>query len=393
MLWAAVVGGALVPLNSTMIAVAIPDIVKSFDVPASAASVLVLTYLVVMAAGQPFAGRLGDRLGHRRVAATALAGFAVASAAAALAPSFVTLVIPRALQALFGAAIIPNLQALLQASAPADRRGRLFGYFGLGIGAGAAAGPLLAGGLVAAWGWPAIFAVNLPVVAAALLLLLRVHAPEIAIATAEERRGAGRLLHRPAFVAACIVQAGSNLGQYVVLLAVPLILDGHGWSSGGTGVVLTLLTISLLLLSPVGGRVGDRVGRRGPVSAGTTIAAAGLVLIAVVADTGATAGLVIGVAVVGVGMGFGMASLQAAGMESVPTALAGTAAGVLHTSRYAGSIVGTTFLSALVGDGGEGSRPVLLLALGAMLLAVAASRWLPRSAGAPAAVPADSLGG
>ena len=62
---------ALMPLNSTMIAVALLDIEDDLDVSVSAVTWLVSGYLVVMALAQPLGGRIGDALGHRR---TFLAG-------------------------------------------------------------------------------------------------------------------------------------------------------------------------------------------------------------------------------------------------------------------------------------------------------------------------------
>ena len=90
---------ALVPLNSTMIAVALPDIARAFDIPLRQASLLITLYLGAMLLGQPVAGRLADTLGARRLATIATSGFGVCSAAAMLAGSFEILVGLRTLQA------------------------------------------------------------------------------------------------------------------------------------------------------------------------------------------------------------------------------------------------------------------------------------------------------
>ena len=106
---------ALVPLNSTMVAVALPKVARAFDIGRGRAGVLVTVYLVAMLIGQPLAGRVCDRVGDKRTTVTSLLGFAVFSAAASVAPSFVWLVVARGLQAVFAAALAPSVQSMLRA--------------------------------------------------------------------------------------------------------------------------------------------------------------------------------------------------------------------------------------------------------------------------------------
>src|SRR5262245_41895227 len=79
---------ALVPLNSTMIAVALPEIASDFDISKGQTSVLITLYLAAMLVGQPVSGRLADSVGPRRLAITASAGFGVCSAVAMLSGTF-----------------------------------------------------------------------------------------------------------------------------------------------------------------------------------------------------------------------------------------------------------------------------------------------------------------
>ena len=87
----------LVPLNSTMIAVALPRIAGAFDVSTAQASVLISVYLAAMLVGQPIAGRLSDAVGARRLATIAAAGFGVCSIGAMAAGWFWFLIAARAL--------------------------------------------------------------------------------------------------------------------------------------------------------------------------------------------------------------------------------------------------------------------------------------------------------
>lgn len=387
---AAITGVALVPLNSTMIAVALPDVADDLGVGAGRTGILVLAYLVAMAVLQPLSGRVSDRLGHRRLALVALLGFGISSAAAGVAPTFGTLVAFRAAQAVFGAGLVPALQALLRVTTDDATRGRAFGLMGTGIGAGAALGPVVGGLAMSVGGWRAIFALNVPIVALAVVMLLRIPAEVAAPPPPQGDAASAGGLRSPIFLATCMIQASTNLGQYALLLVVPLILDGRGWDHSSIGLALSALTVGLVVLSPVGGRLGDRLGRRRPVVAGITTLTVGLILATALLRQPSAAGLIVAMGCVGVGMGLASASVQTAGLEAVPPSVTGSAAGLLSTSRYIGSIAGSAVLSITVTDGGAGARPLLGLGIVAALAALVAATQIPGPLGRsdPDAAPA-----
>src|SRR5436190_310227 len=160
----------LAPLNSTMIAVALPHIMEDFHVDVAAAGWLVTAYLIAMAATQPVAGKLGDRFGRRRLMLGGLAAFALASLGAALSLGLLMLLIFRLLQAFSGAITLPNGTALLREVVPAHRRASRFGLVGAAASLAAAIGPPLGGVLVSLAGWRVQFYANLPLVLGALVL-------------------------------------------------------------------------------------------------------------------------------------------------------------------------------------------------------------------------------
>ncbi len=125
-------------------------------------------YAVGLAALLIVAGRLGDRVGHRRVFLLGVATFTAASALCAVAPDLPALVAARVVQAAGAAAQLPTSLALLMATVPADRRTAIArGWAAVGALA-AAAGPVL-GGVLVGWSWRWIFLVNLPIGLASLL--------------------------------------------------------------------------------------------------------------------------------------------------------------------------------------------------------------------------------
>lgn len=381
---------ALVPLNSTMVAVALPKVARAFDIGRGRAGLLITVYLVVMLVGQPIAGRVSDVLGNKRVALTSLLGFAAGSIGAALSPSFAWLVGWRGMQALFAAALAPSVQSMLRSVTRPSERGHAFGILGSVIGVGAASGPIVGGLLVGSFGWKAIFVANVPAAAIALVVLASVKVNDLAAEIAAvPRNGEGESspvkalpvgrneLLRPSFVAAFATQALANFGQYALLLIAPIVLDRRGWGSRETGLALSALTVGLIVMGPPGGRFGDRSGSKRAILRGLSVGAFGAALLLPFGIAVAPAMLIVALAVFGMGQGFASSSIIAAGLEAVPPHQTGVAAGILSASRYVGSISASLLLAACVADDGSGGR-IMYVATGvALVLAVGASRRLP----------------
>jgi EmrB/QacA subfamily drug resistance transporter len=445
-------GTALAPLNSTMIAVALPDIQRSVDASVTATAWLVTIYLITMAVGQPIGGRLGDQLGRRPVYLVGLAWFALASLGCALAPDLGWLIAFRVQQALAGTLIFPNGAALVREAFPAERRGLAFGMVGLSASVAAASGPPIGGVLAHAFGWSSIFWVNLPLVALIAALawrtlpartgpapkrgrldlggiglmtvalgavmvtptLLNLDHPALAIAAVLaglaatgaflrwERRAATpivdlALFRSRHFAAACASILLGNLVMYTTLLAIPLYLEhARGESASRIGLTLGAMSMLAALATPLGGRWADRQGRWQPAVAGAVVTCAGTFLIGMALLAGDAPLLVGALAVMGLGLGIAGAPVQAASVESVPAAQSGSASGIYSTSRYVGSVIGTSALALLFAsepDPGDTGRFVaLFLALGVIALAgiVANSRVAERDPSTSPAATAHS---
>ena len=170
-----VAGGAiLVPLNSTMLAVALPGIMDEFALQANEVSSLVTLYLGAVALTLPVAGSLTDRFGARRVFIAGVLGFAAASLGAAIGSSFPVLEGARVLQAVAGALVSTSSATLIRQTAPAARQGEAFGLFDLLVSISAAVGPFVGGILVGALAWRSIFTLAIPIalLAAAIVTIL-----------------------------------------------------------------------------------------------------------------------------------------------------------------------------------------------------------------------------
>ncbi|MGW4164516.1 MFS transporter [Streptomyces sp. NPDC004788] len=172
-----VVGAAVVALDGTVLTIAQP--VLQDDLGADTAQVQWTStgYLVAVAALLVFAGRLGDRYGHRRLFALGSLGFALTSAAIALAPGIGAVIALRVLQGVFGALLQPATLGMLRAAFPPDRLGMPIAVRTSAIGLAAAAGPLIGGALVDAYGWRSVFLLGVPPTLAVALLALAVPGP------------------------------------------------------------------------------------------------------------------------------------------------------------------------------------------------------------------------
>jgi DHA2 family methylenomycin A resistance protein-like MFS transporter len=385
-----------------MIAVALPGIMVEFGSDPAATGWLVTAYLIVMASLQPVTGKLGDRLGRRRLILGGLICFGLASLGAALAPSLLLLILLRVAQAISGAVVLPNGDALLREIVPAERRAARYGLIGSAVGLAAAVGPPLGGLLVTTLSWRAMFAVNLALILPALLLGWR-HLPAwsgratgrafdwlgalllstilVSLAGLLSRGGAvaspavllvaagllaallvvfvrrelghpepvlqPRFFRRPAFAAAAGAVTLSNLSMYSTLLTIPLLWVHTGRPTVEIGFVLGVMAITMVVIAPFGGRLADRFGRRWPTVGGLAALTVGTGLVAL-AGSGSPALTVAGLAILGLGLGFANPGIQVSAIEAVERADAGAAAGAYSTCRYLGGIVGSALLAGLV---------------------------------------------
>ncbi len=399
-------GAALIPLNSTMIAVALPAIGETFSVsPGDLTLWLVTSYLLVNIILQSPAGKLGDMLGRRRAFGIGLSLFAVGVLIATFAPFLAAVVASRILMAAGGAMLLPNAMALLRTVIAEERRSRAFGYFGAMLGASAATGPLVGGFLTEYYGWEAIFLVNLPILLLSWVLvqsdssyeresmenhgsrarfdftgmgLLAISLgiivigmksdglwPLAAIAfgglglygfTRWERRTPDPLIDLQLFRRIPFVIGGSviglqNLGMYALLFQLPFLLIGwYQLDPVAIGQILLTMTIFMVLFSSIGGRMAEWLGARTTILSGLFISLIGMIMLLATAGSATLWWMSISLAWVGGGIGMVMGPAQAAALSAISPEQSGVASGVLSTMRYLGGVAGITIISTVLTD-------------------------------------------
>lgn len=409
----------IVGLDNTVVNIALPEIQKDLDAPASGLQWIIDAYTLVLASLLMLFGSLADRYGRRRVFQTGLVVFVLGSLLCSLAPSLGWLVLFRAVQAVGGSMLNPVAMSIITNTFTEPReRARAIGVWGGVVGISMALGPLLGGFLVHAAGWPAIFLINVPVGLLACLLTARyvpesraprarrldpvgqllmvvllgcgtaaiIEGPEhgwtspliLGLAVAAlgalvafplwERRVAEplvdpRFFRSAPFTGATLtaVCAFASLGGFLFLNTIYL-QDVRRYSPMEAGLWTLPMAVMMLVCAPLSGRI---VGARGPrlplVLAGVGLVGSGLLLTRLAADS--PPGLLLAAyGLFGFGFGFVNAPITNSAVSGMPRAQAGVAAAVASTSRQVGqslgvAVIGTVVASAVVGPVLTGFAP------------------------------------
>jgi EmrB/QacA subfamily drug resistance transporter len=440
LLVAIALSAALAPLNSTMVAVALPEMSRTLHADSGLLrQALVTSYLLTNIVLQSPGGKLGDRLGHRRALGLGQLLLATGAMLAWIWPVLTILTVGRVVMAIGGAIIVPSATALLRTELPPEMRGRAFGAFGATMGISAGIGPTLGAALVARFGWTSIFLVNVPALllfaalahlgarpasrAAAVVhprfdivgsLLLGASLLGIALGLEHaglrwaavlgvvglarfgrwERRAADpvvdfSLFRRRAFVAGSLIIAIQNFAMYSIIFEVPQVA-GRLFHVDPRSVGSTLLAMmgTMVIFSPIAGRACDRFGPRAVALLGCSLALAGTSLLAV-RPLNALSDAVPALVLLGAGLGLTTAPSQTASISDVPREKSGMAAGLTSTMRYIGGIAGLTVLGLVLTDNPAGEvvarehTTAASLFCGALVLTLGCAAMLPgRSAAA-----------
>ena len=351
---AAALGAALTPLNSTMVAVALPALSKEFGAPADRVTLFVVTgYLIATIVSQMPAGTVADRAGYARALTWGRWTFGLGAALGMLAPSLPVVVAGRLVMAAGGALIIPTAMALVRIAVPVERRARAFGIMGSVMGGAAAIGPALGSWMTEHFGWRSLFLINVP-----LLLLSWMLQPRVA-----EERGAGRrvqsgylaLFRNRAFVAGAGVISTQNLAMYSLLIQVPFLFGGGETADAGLGLAIIAMTFTMAAASPLGGWLAEWIGVKLVVAAGGLIAALGVVVLGALPSSASPKEVGLRLLLVGLGLGLSTGPANASAITAVPQEQSGIASATISMLRYFGAIAGTLILSVALAPGPDGA--------------------------------------
>jgi EmrB/QacA subfamily drug resistance transporter len=211
---AAILGSSVAAIDGTIVNVALPAIQTDLGGGLQAQQWISNAYTLTLGSLILIGGSLGDIYGKRRVFEIGVASFGVLSLVCALAPTVETLIAARALQGAAGALLAPSSLAIIVAAFPERERGAAIGSWTAWGGIAIIVGPLAGGLIVDQTSWRWIFAINVPLVIATLVLA-RSAVPDVA----RERR-------RVDYLGASLC-AGGLAGVVFALIEQPR----FGWSS------------------------------------------------------------------------------------------------------------------------------------------------------------------
>ncbi|HVN76381.1 MAG TPA: MFS transporter [Thermoanaerobaculaceae bacterium] len=381
----------------------------SADLRASALQVnwIVSAFLIASAACLLPFGRLGDMAGRKRLFVIGMTAYAAFSAACAVAPSATSLVALRAAQGAGGAIGFASSVAILAGAFPPGERGRVLGINSAAVYTGLSLGPVLGGVLTQHLGWRSVFLASAALgVPAVLLMALRV-ADEWRGAPAEEYDWWGALTWTASLaalmagistiktarggrwlaLAGCaglaafvarelrarhpildlglfrnVVFAFSNLAaliNYSATFAVGFLLSlylqaARGLSPQSAGLILLIQPVLMAVLSPLSGRLSDRVEPRLVASVGMALTSLALALFAGLGAASRLETVAVGLALIGVGFGLFSSPNTNAVMSSVEARRYGVGAATLGTMRQVGqalsmSVVALVFAQVMGG--------------------------------------------
>jgi DHA2 family methylenomycin A resistance protein-like MFS transporter len=430
---AAVLGFFVITLDAVVVNVALPSVRHELGGGITGLQWVVDGYTLMFAALLLSAGALSDRIGARRAFGIGLAVFAGASAACGLAPGLAALVVARFAQGAAAAVIMPASMALLgQAYPDPVRRARAVAVWAMGGAAASSSGPV-AGGLLTVVSWRLIFFINLPVAAAALILLARTQrsprrpapfdwagqvtavlamgglaygaieagaagftAPRVVTAfavailalvvfTAVQKREAHPmvppdLFRSRAVPVAVAVGFAFVVGYYGLPFVMSLYLQGlRGLSPLATGAAFLPMMLIGAAVTPFSARLAEKLSARALITAGLVLMTAGLVVLGLAASWVPAWALAVLMLLPGLAGPLVMPPMTGILLNAVPAHQAGVASGVFNTSRQVGGALAVAVFGALLAQPGgfvAGLRTSLLIAAGVALAAAAASRRL-----------------
>lgn len=417
----------LVVVDLTAVTVALPNIRGELKASLPEVQWVVDAYALTLAAVLLPAGVLADRYGRRRLLAVGVSIFTLASLACALAPNAVLLDLARGVQGLGASALYGTTTPLIGAVYPeGPERGKALGIFSAVSGLAMTLGPVVGGTLTAAFGWRAIFLINLPI-GAFVLVALRQRVPEsrgqghldplgivlvsaalfaiipalihglpwllvaglvlLAVFVLAELRARNPmvdfgLFRNPVFAigsATTLLMLAALLGAFTYLT---LYVQGP-LHAGPVEAGVRFLAFSVAaVIGPVAvGKVLHRWPMGVLIAAGPALIAVALVVMAIPAADRWTP-IMIGLFVGGLGLGAGNVVANQVGLTA-PMDRVGMATGMVNTFKQLGTAVGVAVLAAPYGSGV--SRMLLVAAalalLGALLpVALVRRRVSPGSA-------------
>lgn len=374
-------------MGSSIANVGLPTLAAAFSASFAQMQWVVLAYLLAVTASVLAMGWLGDLFGRQRLLGYGVLLFSVASLGCGLATGIGWLIAARIVQGLGGAMMMASTLALAVQVLPADRTGRAMGLLGTVSAIGTALGPALGGLLIAAFGWQALFLINLPLGLVAWGLLQH-FLPHTAAAQAVTPRGSLLSLLRQGALA-----RGLTMSLAVAMVMMTTFVVGPFYLSHGllltprqTGLVMAVGPLVAAVCGLPAGRLVDRLGAHNTTSVGLAAVAGGCLLLAGLPPGAGGGGYLAGLMLLTAGYALFQAANNTALLKGADPARRGLVSGLMNLGRNLGFIAGAALMAAVYAAGvrygnfapdlasSHGMRLTFALAGGMVMMAFLLSR-------------------
>lgn len=400
----------LINIDYTAVNIALVDISKELDANLNTLQWLLSGYVLAWAAGVVPAGQLADIYGKRRMLLLGIFIFTLSSLWCGVATSEHMMIIARIFQGLGGALFVPPLYTLTFSSFPPEKQGFAIGMLGAGAGIGLAIGPTFGGTLLELLNWRWIFYVNVPLCFSTILIAMMSTEKESSVVS--EHRfdfigsfllgaslvaimyginqmevwgvlsasvwsfiGAGVVLLLAFWVSSrnkenALIPAGLfknvpflgctigfmifELIFSVIIVTVNLYMQNViGYTAYESGILFLAMTLAVGFLSPVGGKMTDRMDARVPACLGMGLVAIGTSMLIATGISTPLAYLLSALLFIGLGLGIALPSFNAAMMKTVDAKILSTASGVFVMFAGLGNTLGVVASTSLLVGLGE----------------------------------------
>ena len=375
-------------LDGSILNIANPSIAESLKADMQQVQWVVTVYMLVVTASLIFFGRLGDRLGSEKVYSSGFLIFALGSFLCSLSPTLALLIACRVVQAIGASMMMATGMGIISNTFPAQERGKALGLTGMIVGLGNMTGPGLGGFLVAEFSWPVLFLINVPIGLIGFWLGIRYlpqqqHNPNLfghdlpgtiifalliglliyGVANAKvwivfvllliplfcwvEKRSSQPILDFELFKIknfsyGMIMASGIYITQMTVLFLLPFFMEEiFRLNPSLSGMLMTVTPICMAITAPLAGTLSDKIGSRKILSLSLFIATCSFITFSTLHDQFEPIKIMIGLALLGMGMGMFGSPNNSSIFSSVPKEKAGYVGGFISMVRNLCFAVGT----------------------------------------------------
>jgi len=401
-------GTFMAVLDATIVNVGLPKIMSSFGVGLDTIEWVITGYMLAMAVMLPTSAWLADKFGYKRMYFLGLFVFTLGSFLCGMSSNENMLIISRIIQGLGAGAIQPLGMAIISREFPPEKRGVALGFWAIAAAASVSFGPMIGGYLVDNFSWQWIFDVNIPIgiiglfatvliqreyvnknvskfdlvgfISVVLFLPLTLFAlskgnaatnsqgwsaPYILICfaigiialtvfittelTVKEPLIDLRLLKNRNFGLCVLIILIFGMGMFGSTFLLPLYLQTSlGYTALQSGSVFLPVGIIQGILSPISGKMADRINGKIPIVVGVSLLAFSFYLNSLLSLFTERDFVMLSLYIRGFGMGLLFTPLNSMGLAKLPREKMAQASGLLNTTRQLGGSLGVAILATLL---------------------------------------------